>query len=130
MTTYYKSDITKVTNAELKRIAPNRVAYLVARLHKLLRWPFPAVMAFRRSDRLDTLEFDELPRPARRAMRETLDECEDRGFRLAFCHAVESIGPAEAYGVVLLSPDGLVWASAVYSRVRTRAGTSVKSGCA
>ena len=130
VSTFYKPNIIKLTNAELRRITPNWVVYGVARLHKLLNWPFRPIIGFRRSDALDFLEFDEMSRSARRALRDTIDECEDLGFRLEFCHALENIGAAEAYSVVLLSPDAQIWAALLFTRVRIQAGEKTKRCCA
>src|SRR5436309_3088068 len=130
MTDFYKTDITKLTNAEIGRVARSWPGYLVARLHKLLRWPISPAIGFLRSERLDILDFDELSRPARRAFRQTFDECEDCGFRLEFCYTIGIIGPAEGYAAALLSADRPVWAAPVFTRVHPKAGPAVKSGCA
>src|SRR5260370_42271164 len=101
MTTYYKNDVTKVTSAELRRLAPSRLLSAIIRLRKFLHWPSTPVLGVKRSERLDTLEFDELPRPARQQLRDSIEDWEDLGFRFAFCYAIESIGPVEAYAASL-----------------------------
>lgn len=129
-TIWYKIDNTKLTNAELRRLQPNLVAYTIARLAKACGWRFRPRVAYPRLERLDVQEFADLPRPARRALRDTLADAEDLGFRLAFAYDIECLGDAYGCTTTLVNANRTILLQSAWVRVRIGPTVGAKSAAA
>jgi hypothetical protein len=118
---YFRVAYWRLTYGEHWRTAPNVLAFVLMALFKTLRINIAAQLAPPYPDRLDLIDFDELPPHARERMRPALGACADLGSRIKLARRVGVIGSGERYQVVLVRNDGRWTVAVTYSRALFRA---------
>jgi hypothetical protein len=115
-TTYYRVHGGKVTFAEYWRLANNPLEFAIAAVFKLFGG-LPLDSSIPRVEALPFVEWDDLPRDARKRMQGPIDLLEDAGYRYAFSYRAPllehtRVGVASA----LLRTDGRAFALVVYAK--------------
>ncbi len=119
---YYRVDSSRLSFAELWRIAKHPIVFAAMGGLKLLRKPLSVAYAVA-PDRLEFLDPAHLPHRVSSALANVLGECQQQGFAPQFATHVPSIGNADGYNLVLLGDDGKLVASTICSSLTTPRGT-------
>lgn len=114
---WYKTDIRKLTFAELWRISPG-AGFLVAAFHKLSGKALPMATRAPLLDSLDILPDDGLPADVLAAMSGAIGAWEVLGFSRSFVYTAPPASPGmRGFATVLLSADGLTLAEVVFVEI-------------
>jgi hypothetical protein len=117
-TRYYRVVHSRLTYAECWRLAPNMLSFMLLVLVKTLGARTRAHAATKYPDRLDLIDFDEIPADARQRWRPALDHCPGLGLRMKLCQRVAVLGRAAEHLVMLLVRDDGQWTvTLTYERV-------------
>ncbi len=131
-TRYYRFVYSGLTYGECWRLAPSVLSFLVTVVYKALGIDPQFQMAVVYPDRLDLVDFDEIPAHVLKRWQPALDACPDLGLRMKLCQRMPTLGNAEAFSMVLVRDDGQWVVSLTYERVlwRGREQTSVTGSIA
>ena len=110
-TKYYRVHGGKVSFAEYWRMSPNTLTFGIAAIAKLFGG-LPMNFSIPRPSELHVVDWDDVPKAARKAMRTPIEELESAGLMFQFCHQLPVLERTRlGIGVVLLSPDGKTFAT-------------------
>ena len=115
-TKYYKVHGGKLTFAEYWRMCPDPLTFLIAAGMKLFGG-ISLDASLPRHEELLTVEYDDLPKSAKKFTRDAVDALEAAGMTLLFCHELDVL-EAHRYGVgvVFLARDGRAFATVNYAK--------------
>lgn len=114
--TFYTTEITKLTMTELWRIAsPNVVGFLVVAIAKLSGSSMRNNAAFAK-DGVRFLDVEELPLEVQSGTRSIQKECRSLGFEDRHGYTLRSLGDTAGYVLEIANPDGTISGSIIYAR--------------
>ena len=124
-TVYYKVHGGRLSFAEYWRMAPDPFTFCIVAVAKLfggMSFDF----SIPRVDQLHTVEWDDIPRDTRKAMREPIQLLEGAGLSLAFFHEMPVLERHRlGVGAALLAPDGRTFATVNYARDKVQSKLDV-----
>jgi hypothetical protein len=115
---FYKIDGTKLSFAEIRRMAPGYFALLIASAAKILRRPLRARFGCA-YERVRIIELADAPPHLAEELAAALAQCESQGFVRRFAVSAPCVGDQQGASVVLANRDRTVLASAAYARAGT-----------
>lgn len=115
-TKYYKVHGGRLSFAEYWRMSPDPISFTIAAGMKLFGG-LPFNFSIPRIDELHEVEWDDLPPPARRALKEPAEQFESAGLELVLCHRLPLLESHRiGIGAVFLAADGLSFATANFGK--------------
>jgi hypothetical protein len=123
MSVYFRTEICRLTFAELWRISSTLKGFLAGCTIKILGLRRPPRWAIRHDNTIRVLPADQLPEAVLQAMGPLIDEFEQAGARLAFYSKLDTTDNLSGYSAVLLPAEHnavvvVSWAQAHFSRPR------------
>jgi hypothetical protein len=115
---YFRPNIQGLTATEIRRIAPNFAAFVLALIQKLLRWPIPTLVGHPAGEGTH-IPVEQVPDDVLQAISFAVRECEQGGFLLCYATRSEAIGRHLGYSLSLASSDEKTLATVIYVKVTT-----------
>ena len=128
MTTYYKFDSSKMSLAETWRISSNPAVFSMQLFRRLFGLN-PSPRFGYALDRIQIVEWEQLPEKARASLTPIVTECEQSEMRLVFCYTIAYIGRQEGYAAAMLSRDLTTWGGAVWTKTQIDGVVRIRTHC-
>src|SRR5262249_47807489 len=124
MIRYYKLDGGKLSYSEYWRLSPDPLTFLIVAVRKLFFFPMQFRFGIPRSDVLQTVEEEDLPRDIARNMRAMIRGFTDEDFRLAFYYTTPTLERhRRGFAASMLSDDGLTAGLVIAAREKQASAT-------